>query len=194
MNEMRKVGLVNRQARDRVPVGWLRRVAEGAVRELKIREAGVFSIAFVDERTMRRLNRQFMGHKGLTDVLSFRYLSKGRTPGRVQGSGAKVQGKHASVDAEEMIGEIVVSPAFARSYAKAHGLSYRQELARYVIHGLLHWVGYDDRTPAQQRRMQQMEDRLLAQRATAWGSSKLEVRSSKMVGSTLRTPNSELRA
>ena len=194
MDEMRKVGLVNRQARDRVPVGWLRRVAEGSVRELKIREPGVFSIAFVDERTMRRLNRQFMGHEGLTDVLSFRYLSKGRTPGRVQGSRVKVQGKHASADAEEMIGEIVVSPAFARRYAEEHWVSYKHELARYVIHGLLHWVGYDDRTPAQQRWMRQMEDRLLARCATARGSSKREVRSSKMVGSTLRTPNSELQA
>lgn len=87
---------------------------------------------------MQRVNRQFLRHRGLSDVVCFRY---GREP---------------------VLGEILVSPAFARAYAKAHRLSYRQELARYVVHGLLHWKGYDDRTPRQRGRMRKMEDKLLA--------------------------------
>ena len=94
-------------------------------------------MAFVDSRLMRRLNRDFTGHRGLTDVLSFRY------------------------DGEPVVGEVIVSPAFARRYAAEHGLPYRQELARYALHGLLHWLGHDDRTVAQRRRMRMMEDNLL---------------------------------
>ncbi|MBI3324798.1 MAG: rRNA maturation RNase YbeY [Candidatus Omnitrophica bacterium] len=199
---------MNRQSRHRVPVEWLRRVVKGAVRELKVREAGIFSIAFVDERTMRRLNRRFMRHEGLTDVLSFRYdttrcsvetlraaggescgeqhveTSSGHgargSPRRARSfveRGAPRRGAQAvrrtacepgpaaprdQAGPQTVIGEIVVSPDFAREYAKAHGLSYREELARYVIHGLLHWVGHDDRTASQQRRMRRMEDELLA--------------------------------
>lgn len=98
----------------------------------------MFSVAFVDGRTMRALNRRFTGHAGLTDVLSFRY-----------------QG-------ERIIGEILIAPEAARRYATAHNIPYRIELARYVVHGLLHWLGHEDRTPTQQRRMRRMEDRLLA--------------------------------
>jgi probable rRNA maturation factor len=91
----------------------------------------------VDAPTMRALNRRFLRHHGLTDVLSFRY------------------------DEEPVVGEILVSPAFARRYADDHGVPYRQELARYVIHGLLHWAGHDDQTPSQRKRMRALEDALL---------------------------------
>ena len=110
------ITLANRQRRDPVPVVWLSRVARTAV---------------------RRLNARFTGHRGLTDVLSFRF------------------------DGEPVIGEIIVAPAAARRYARAHDVSYREELARYVVHGLLHWTGEEDRTAAQQRRMRRLEDRVL---------------------------------
>ena len=131
--------LINRQRRDAVPLAWLTRLTRCVVRRLGICEQGQLTVTFIESRTMRVLNRRFAQHEGLTDVLSFRY------PG------------------EPIVGEILVAPAFARVYAKHHQVSYRQELARYVIHGLLHWVGHEDRTLQQQRRMRQMEDRLLAQ-------------------------------
>lgn len=134
-----RVQLVNGQRRDPVPLGWLARIARRAVRRLRLRQPGVMAVTFVDSRAMRRVNRRFLGHRGLTDVVCFRY--GGREP---------------------VLGEILVSPAFARAYAKQHRLSYRQELARYVVHGLLHWKGDDDRTPLQRGRMRKMEDRLLA--------------------------------
>lgn len=134
-----RIELLDHQGRDAVPLAWLRRVACCAAARLGIRQAGRLSVVFLDRATMRALNRRFARHDRLTDVLSFRY------PG------------------EPIIGEILVAPASARLYARAHRRSYRDELARYVIHGLLHWVGHDDKTPAQQRKMRAMEDRLLAQ-------------------------------
>ena len=131
------ITLANRQRRDPVPVAWLQRLARSAVRRLRIRARGTFSIVFVEAAQMRRLNARFTGHRGLTDVLSFRF------------------------DGEPVIGEIIVAPAAARRYARAHAVSYREELARYVVHGLLHWTGEEDRTAAQQRRMRRLEDRVL---------------------------------
>ena len=49
----------------------------------------------------------------------------------------------------------------ASVYARRHSVSYEEELSRYVIHGLLHWLGHQDRTAAQRRRMRGTEDRLL---------------------------------
>lgn len=120
-----------------MPAAGLRRVARRAMAYLNIAERGIFVVAFVDEPVMRRLNRRFTGHRGLTDVLSFRYPN------------------------EPVIGEVIVSPAAARLYAAEHGLPYRQELARYLLHGVLHWLGHDDRTGTQRKRMRTMEDRLL---------------------------------
>jgi len=140
-----KIRFVNCQRRDPVPAVWLARVANRAARRMKIRGHGTMAVSFVDSATMRRLNRRFTGHRGLTDVLSFNYM----------------MGKPAS-PAGGMMGEILVAPAFARAYAAKHALPYREELARYVIHGLLHWLGHDDATPAEQRRMRKLEDGLLA--------------------------------
>ena len=131
------ITLANRQRRDPVPVSWLQRLARAAVRRLRIRARGTFSIVFVEAAQMRRLNARFTGHRGLTDVLSFRF------------------------DGEPVIGEVIVAPAAARRYARTHDVSYRDELARYVVHGLLHWVGHEDGTPAQQRKMRKLEDELL---------------------------------
>jgi len=86
---------------------------------------------------MRVLNKQFLRHDWSTDVLSFRY------------------------DGESTIGEIFIAPAIARAYASQHRIAYHEELARYVVHGLLHWRGDDDRTKPQQQRMRRYEDQLL---------------------------------
>ena len=132
-----RVTLANCQRDERVPVAWLRRVAECAVRRLRIRGPGTLTISLIDRRAMARLNRRLLGHHGVTDVLSFRY------------------------DGEAIIGEVLVSPSFARRYANEHGLVFRDEVARYIVHGLLHWLGHDDRTLAEQQRMRRMEDRVL---------------------------------
>lgn len=131
------IRLFNCQRRHPIPRAWLSRLAVRAARRLQIHQEGLVTISFIDDRTMRRLHARFTGTRTLTDVLTFRYPN------------------------EPVIGEILVAPAAARRYAKTHGIAYRQELARYVVHGLLHWMGHDDRTVAQRRNMRRMEDTLL---------------------------------
>ena len=112
-------------------------LARCAIRRLRIRVRGTLEITFVSAQRMQVLNRQFKGKRHLTDVLSFRY------------------------DGEPVIGEILIAPWAARTYAASHGIAYEEELSRYVVHGLLHWLGHDDRTSSQQKRMRAMEDQLL---------------------------------
>ena len=135
--------LLNRQRRDPVPLAWLGRLARCAARDVQIGSRGEFLIAFVDAARMRRLHQKFLGRRTMTDVLTFRYETSKRPGPR------------------DVLGEIVIAPAAARTYAKRHGLRYRDELARYVVHGLLHWAGHDDRTPAQQRTMRVLENTVL---------------------------------
>lgn len=123
-----------------VPAALMRRVAQGTLRALRA-PAGDFSIAFVDGRTMRGLNRRHRGHDRVTDVLAFD-LRERAARGR-------------------LLGEVVIAPSEARRQAKRFGQTYRRELARYVVHGLLHWAGYDDHAPAQRRRMERKQEAVL---------------------------------
>ena len=129
--------VTNAQEAAPVNVGDITRFARRAIRRLRIRSRGTLTVTFIDSRQMRRLNKRFMRHNRVTDVLSFRY------------------------DGEPVIGEVLIAPSQARAYARRHSIPYHQELSRYVVHGLLHWLGHEDRTATQQRKMRAMEDRLL---------------------------------
>ena len=132
------VCVANAQREVRVNLSQMRRLAQSALRRLKIRGSGQFSVTFIDSATMQALNRQFKKHDRPTDVLSFRY------------------------DGEPVVGDVLIAPKQAQAYAREHGIAYTQELSRYVVHGILHWQGHEDRTTAEQRAMRAREDNLLS--------------------------------
>ena len=59
-----------------------------------------------------------------------------------------------------MKGEIVTSADTARNYAAEHGHGVNEEVALYIIHGLLHLNGYDDTTPKAKATMFQVQEPL----------------------------------
>ena len=102
------------------------------------------SLAFVDNPTIHRLNKQFLEHDEPTDVLSFPM------------SGPK---------AKCLEGELVVGVEVAQSQATDRGHELGAELALYVIHGLLHLCGYDDHDEADIANMRERERHYLKQLA-----------------------------
>jgi probable rRNA maturation factor len=105
---------------------------------------GHLSVAVVGATAMASLHRRFLGQPGPTDVLSFD-LDTNRGRGYVDG-------------------EVVLCADVARRRAAARGRSLqaaRAELALYLVHGILHLAGHDDRTAAASRRMHAREDELL---------------------------------
>jgi probable rRNA maturation factor len=103
---------------------------------------GELDVAFVGDRTMRRINRDYRSLDQTTDVLSFSYLEQSHAGG--------------------VLGEIFVSPAVARRQAKEAGCPVGEEVARLVLHGLLHVLGYDHDTAATRRRMLGRQERYLS--------------------------------
>lgn len=85
--------------------------------------AALLSITFVSARAIRQLNRAHLGVDGPTDVIAF---ALGRT-----GRGAP------------LIGDVYIAPAIARVHARRHGVGVREEVARLVVHGVLHVLGHD---------------------------------------------------
>lgn len=115
----------------RVPVAAARvaALARGVLRAEGVRHA-MLSIAFVTEREIARLNREHLGHRGHTDVISFGFSPP--RPGAARGAtGAPV------------IGDIYIAPDVARRNAALHGAGVREEIARLVVHGTLHVLGHD---------------------------------------------------
>ena len=106
---------------------------------------GELNVAFVGDRTMRRINRDFRSIDRTTDVLSFSYVEESHAGG--------------------VLGEIFVSPAVARSQAKGAGCPLEEEVSRLVLHGLLHVLGYDHETDDGE--MERLEQRLRRQLGVA---------------------------
>ena len=110
----------------------------GAARMVLVDEGicrGTVSIAVMDDPSIRQLNGRYLQHDHATDVLSF-LLESGP---------------------QSLEGQIVVSAETAARMAPQFGWSAENELLLYVIHGVLHLVGYDDATPEEQNRMRSRE-------------------------------------
>lgn len=108
----------------RVPLGR-RRVAEIAHAVLRAERARStrISITFVSARAIAAMNVRHLGHAGATDVIAFALA-----PEQPEGT---------------LIGDIYIAPEIAKANAAEHGSSSREELARLVVHGILHVLGYD---------------------------------------------------
>ncbi|MEO6863946.1 MAG: rRNA maturation RNase YbeY [Gemmatimonadaceae bacterium] len=85
----------------------------------------LISVAFVRNSRMARLNREFLGHRGATDVITFEL------------GGAQLQSQQRAI-----IGDIYIAPGVARDNAREQGIGVRTELVRLIVHGTLHVLGY----------------------------------------------------
>ena len=126
-----------------VPVerGRLREIARAVLDGEDISEYEI-SLALVDNATIHRLNKQYLDHDEPTDVLSFPY---------------------SAANAKKLEGELVIGVEIAQAQASERGHDVGAELALYVIHGLLHLCGYDDKAPADETAMRERERHYLAQ-------------------------------
>ena len=59
-------------------------------------------------------------------------------------------------------GDLFISIDTVRENAAEYGASFEEELNRVMVHGLLHLIGYDDHTPAEQQEMRSKEDYYLS--------------------------------
>jgi len=124
----------------RIRLAGLREFAQETVaRILKLprRRSGVLasleevSVILVSDRRIAELHRQFMNEPGPTDVITFQH------------------------------GEIFVSTETAKRQARTYGNSLEHELRLYIVHGLLHLHGFDDKTRAGAARMKRIQEQFV---------------------------------
>jgi probable rRNA maturation factor len=99
------------------------------------------SVLVIGDRGIRRLNREWRGKDIATDVLSF---------------------PAATEHAGDLIGDVVLSLDTAARVAEAEGRPLVDELDRYLVHGILHLLGFDHENEAEAQAMAAQEDEVLA--------------------------------
>ena len=99
------------------------------------------SLVLADHQTVRQLNKSYLSHDYDTDVLSFPLNSPEET---------------GVVD-----GEVYVDLDTAHERHEEFGVSFQEEALRYIAHGVLHLIGYEDDTPDKKEQMRGLENQYL---------------------------------
>lgn len=101
-------------------------------------EVGEINYIFCDDEYLHKINMEFLQHDTLTDIISFDY-----TMGKLIG------------------GDIFISVPRVEENAKEFGVTFKEELHRVIIHGVLHYMGYKDKTDEEKQLMRDKENSCL---------------------------------
>ena len=109
---------------------WLTRVIKSEKKEL-----GAISFIFCSDEYLHSLNHKYLEHDTLTDIITFDY-----TEGNL------------------LSGDIFVSVERVKENARVYEVTYIKELKRVMVHGVLHMMGYNDKSKEEMELMRKLED------------------------------------
>ncbi len=116
----------------------IKKIAERIICDASLK-GGTVDVIITSDEKVYEINREFLGHDYLTDIITFNY-NKGNT----------------------VNGEIYISEERVRDNAEKYAVSPGSEMRRVIFHGILHLCGYDDRTEGEKKKMSEMEEMYLA--------------------------------
>jgi len=119
------ISIQNRQKRQRVDIGRMRRHLKRLLNEFNLKEAEI-SILLVDDDQIRKINMTYLNRDRPTNVISF----------------SMVEGSYGHIH-PEILGDIIISTETAARDALAGQIDFMDEMEFLMIHGLLHLIGYN---------------------------------------------------
>jgi probable rRNA maturation factor len=166
-----KVAVASHQRTRKINLRRLKQITRELLSELELEKAEI-GICLVAAPEMTRLNETFLKHKGSTDVIAFDYLDRvGQASSLSHSKIRKVRDRQDACPT--LHGEIFVCVDEAVRQARKFGTSWQSEVVRYLIHGILHLVGFDDSSAGAQRKMKREENRRLREMTRRFPLSKL---------------------
>lgn len=136
-----RVVFVNRSCK-RMPKKIISKSVSLFARQLKKRKIGGKSflkkivIVFVDKNEIKKINYKFRDKNSFTDILSFTSIEEG------------------------FLGELVICPQVIVDQAKQNGWTQKKEFSYMILHGILHLIGYDHKTPGESKKMLELQDNI----------------------------------
>ena len=119
-----------------IRISWVQKIVNAALALEKKKNLRV-GVLLTDNRRIRRINKHHLGHDYATDVISF------------------------GLDEAGYLGDLAVSVQTAKEFARELGIPVKEELARYLVHGTLHLLGYDDKKPKDKKKMHTRQEKIL---------------------------------
>ena len=113
------------------------------------------NVLVTGDRQIRRINKKFLDHDRATDVISF-------------------SSEESYLRGQGLIGDIVVSVDTARRVSGELGIPFKEELARYLVHGTLHLLGYDDKKKKDFKKMHKRQEEIIMSLRAPKGRSNLK--------------------
>lgn len=98
------------------------------------------NIIFCTDAYLAKLNTKYLRHKTLTDIITFQY----------------------STPEEPLEGDVFISIPRVRENCRKFNVPFETELSRVMVHGILHLLGYSDKSSVQKAKMQLKEDAYLS--------------------------------
>lgn len=119
---------------------FLKKILQAIEKQITARDANELSIAFIDDKLMRELNKTYRGKDKVTDVLSFEKVGDGAS-----------------------MGEIILSWPHVSVQAKENKLSFREEIKKLTVHGVLHLLGFEHEnvSAAKAKKMFDLQEKIL---------------------------------
>ena len=103
------------------------------------KKEGEINYIFCDDKYLHKINLEYLNHDTLTDIISFDYTM-----------------------GNELSGDIFVSIERVNDNAKDFNVVFEEELKRVLVHGILHYCGYNDKGEAEELLMRSKEDEKIA--------------------------------
>ena len=139
---MKELVIQNRQRKHRLNVPLLEEIARNALDQIFALDSYSCGVHIVSPKKMAQVNWEYLQHQGSTDVITFDHSD-------YPGQGEKLG----------LSGEIFISFEDAIKQAQEFSTTPESELVRYVVHGFLHLLGYDDLVPKKRTIMKREENR-----------------------------------
>ena len=126
------------------PEAEIKKLLEFSFKELGLHPDCDLSLAFINDTEMEKLHLKWMNLPGSTDVMSFPM--------------DELKPNHPDPG---ILGDIVISPIFARTQAEKAGHSFEHEVKILAAHGLLHLLGYDHQEVSEEKIMFELQEDLV---------------------------------
>ena len=124
--------------------GLIKKAVLSALGEYRKEKAEV-NIVFVDKKEILRINKAYLNHHYVTDVISFNQPRPPFTHGEPWA-----------------FGDVFVCYQVAREQAKNFGHTFLQEMMMYAVHGTLHLTVMDDHSPTERAEMDRQAEKIIA--------------------------------